>query len=102
MAAYQAEFGERPSNNISGQVYQAYQLLKTAIESIDGNTEPEALREAILACEIDGPAGHMSFDESGACTKDVFIIKSVQLDDGSFNFEVVKTYKDGPPSGLLG
>lgn len=100
--AYKAEFGEMPSNNISGQVYQAYQLLKTAIESIDGNTEPEALREALLACEIDGPAGHMSFDDSGACTKDVFIVKSVQLDDGSYNFEVVKTYNDVPPSGLLG
>lgn len=100
--AYQAEFGEMPSNNISGQVYQAYQLLKTAIESIDGNTEAEAVRDAILACEIDGPAGHMSFDDSGACTKDVFIVKSVRLDDGSYNFEVAKTYEDVPPSGLLG
>ncbi|MGN0968867.1 MAG: ABC transporter substrate-binding protein [Oscillospiraceae bacterium] len=99
---YKAEFGEMPSNNISGQVYQAYQLLKTAIESIDGNTEPEALREALLACEIDGPAGHMSFDDSGACTKDVFIVKSVQLDDGSYNYEVVKTYENVPPQGLLG
>lgn len=100
--AYKAEFGEMPSNNISGQVYQAYQLLKTAIESIDGNTEAEALRDAILECEIDGPAGHMSFDDSGACTKDVFIVKSVQLDDGSYNFEVVKTYEDVAPQGLLG
>ena len=100
--AYQAEFGEAPSNNISGQVYQAYQLLKTAIESIDGNTEPEALRDALLACEIDGPAGHMSFDDSGACTKDVFIIKSVQREDGTYNFDVVKTYEDVPPQGMLG
>ena len=100
--AYQAEFGELPSNNISGQAYQAYQLLKAAIESIDGNTEAEAVRDALLACEIDGPAGHMSFSESGACTKDVFIVQSVQLDDGSYNFEVVKTYEDVPPQGLLG
>lgn len=99
--AYREEFGETPSNNISGQVYQAYQLLKTAVESIDGNTEAEALRDAILACEIDGPAGHMSFDDSGACTKDVYIVKSVRLDDGSYNFEVAKTYEDVPPNGLL-
>lgn len=100
--AWQEEFGEVPSNNLSGQIYQAYQLLKTAIESIDGNTEAEAVRDAILACEIDGPAGHMSFDNSGACTKDVYIVKTVRLDDGSFNYEIVKTYEDVPPSGLLG
>lgn len=99
--AYKAEFGEMPSNNISGQVYQAYQLLKTAIESIDGNTEAEAVRDAMLACEIDGPAGHMSFDDSGASTKDVFIVKSVQMEDGSYNFEVVKTYNDVAPNGIL-
>ena len=102
VAAWQAEFGEVPSNNLSGQIYQAYQLLKTAIESIDGSTEAEAVRDAMLACEIDGPAGHMSFDGSGACTKDVFIVKTVQLDDGSFNYEIVKTYEDVPPNGLLG
>lgn len=90
-----------PSNNISGQVYQGYQLLKAAIESIDGNTEPEALRDALLACEIDGPAGHMSFDGTGACTKDVYIVESVRLEDGSYNFKVVKTYEDVPPAGLL-
>ncbi len=50
----------------------------------------------------DGPAGHMSFDGSGACTKDVFIVRTVQLDDGSYNYEIVKTYEDVPPEGLLG
>jgi ABC-type branched-subunit amino acid transport system substrate-binding protein len=101
VAAWQEEFGEVPSNNLSGQIYQAYQLLKTAIESIDGNTEPEAVRDAILATEIDGPAGHMSFDDSGACTKDVYIVQAVQLDDGSYNYDIVKTYNDVSPSGLL-
>ncbi|MGM9606947.1 MAG: ABC transporter substrate-binding protein [Oscillospiraceae bacterium] len=102
VAAWKEEFGTVPSNNLSGQIYQAYQLLKTAIESIDGNTEAEAVRDAILACEIDGPAGHMSFDGSGACTKDVFIVQVVQLDDGSYNYEIVKTYEDVAPQGLLG
>lgn len=102
VAAWEAEFGSVPSNNLSGQIYQAYQLLKTAIESIDGSTEPEAVRDAILACELDGPAGHMSFDGSGACTKDVFIVETVQLEDGSYNYEIVKTYEDVAPQGLLG
>lgn len=102
VAAWEAEFGTVPSNNLSGQIYQAYQLLKTAIESIDGNTEAEAVRDAILATEIDGPAGHMKFDGSGACTKDVFIVEVDQLDDGSFNYNIVKTYEDVAPEGLLG
>lgn len=102
VAAWEAEFGSVPSNNLSGQIYQAYQLLKTAIESIDGSTEPEAVRDAMLAVEMDGPAGHMSFDGSGACTKDVFIVETVQLEDGSYNYEIVKTYEDVAPQGLLG
>ena len=99
--AWQEAFDEVPSNNLSGQIYQAYQLLKTAIESIDGSTEAGAVRDAMLACEIDGPAGHMSFDNSGACTKDVYIVETVQLNDGSYNYEIVKTYEDVPPNGLL-
>lgn len=99
--AWEAEFGAVPSNNLSGQIYQAYQLLKTAIESIDGNTEAEAVRDAILDTELDGPAGHMKFDGSGACTKDVFIVEVVQLEDGSYNYHTVKTYEDVAPNGLL-
>lgn len=101
VAAWEAEFGAVPSNNLSGQIYQAYQLLKTAIESIDGNTEAEAVRDAMLATELDGPAGHMKFDSSGACTKDVFIVEVVQLEDGSYNYQIVKTYEDVTPNGLL-
>lgn len=101
VAAWKAEFGEMPSNNLSGQIYQAYQVLKTAIESIDGNTEHEAVRDAILATELDGPAGHMEFNGYGACTKDVYIVKVVQLEDGTFNYETITTYEDVAPNGLL-
>ena len=99
--AWKAEYGEMPSNNLSGQIYQAYQLFKAAVESIDGSTEPEAVRDAMLTIELDGPAGHMKFDGSGACTKDVFIVKVVKLEDGSYNYETIHTYEDVAPNGLL-
>ncbi len=101
VAAWEAEFGEKPDNNISGQMYQAYQLFKLAVESIDGNTEADAVRDAMLAQDFEGPAGHMKFDGSGACTKDVYIVKAVRMDDGTFNYETVKVYKDVPPEGML-
>lgn len=102
--AWQAEFGELPMTNLAGQCFQSFQLLATAIEALDAEGKAltnENLRDALLACEIDGPAGHMSFGENGACTKDVYIVEAVRLDDGSYNYEVVKTYEDVAPSGLL-
>ena len=57
--------------------------------------------DAILATEVDGPAGHMEFNGYGACTKDVYIVKVVQLEDGSFNYETITTYEDVAPNGLL-
>ena len=100
--AWTEEFGSVPGGtNMPGATYQALLLLKTAIESIDGNTEPEALRDAILATEVVGPEGHLYFEEgSQLATKDVHIVRVVKLDDGSYNYEIVKTYADVPPEGL--
>ncbi len=99
--AWTAAFGEAPDNNISGQMYQAYQLFKMAVESIDGSTEPEAVRDAMLAQDFEGPAGHMKFDNSGACTKDVYIVEAALMEDGTYNYETVKVYEDVPPEGIL-
>ena len=100
--AWTEEFGSVPGGtNMPGATYQALLLLKTAIESIDGNTEPEALRDALLSVEVTGPEGHLYFEEgSHLATKDVHIVQVVKLDDGSYNYEIVKTYNDVPPSGL--
>ena len=43
----------------------------------------------------------MEFNGYGACTKDVYIVKVVQLEDGSFNYETITTYEDVAPNGLL-
>ena len=98
---WEAEFGEVPlGNNLPGAVYQALQLFLTALDSTNGDTDPTALRDAILAAEIDGPEGHLVFPaDSTIGTKDVYVVNTVELDDGSYNYEVQKTYEQVPYLG---
>lgn len=95
-----AEFGSVPSNNLPGSCYQAFQLFKAAVESINGSTDPEQLVEALLNSDVTGPEGRMYFDGSHAATKDVYVTKVVKMEDGSYNNEVVTVYEDVPPTGL--
>ena len=99
--AWQAEFGAVPATSLPGQVYESYQLLKAAIESIDGETESSALLDAIMACDITGPCGRLYFSGTGAAVRDVYIARCVRLEDGSYNNEIVKTYENVPFNGLL-
>ncbi|NTV89480.1 MAG: transporter substrate-binding protein, partial [Clostridiales bacterium] len=94
--------GEAPEGtNLTGATYQAFLLLKTAIESNNGVTTPDELIKAIFAADITGPEGHLFFEEGQhAATKDVYIGQVVKLADGSFNYKIVKTYKDVPPTGM--
>lgn len=94
------EFGSVPSNNLPGSCYQAFLLFKTALESVDGDTDPEKLIEAIFAADVTGPEGRLHFDGSQAATKDVYITQVVKLEDGSYNNAVVTVYEDVPPTGL--
>jgi len=99
--AWTEEFGEVPGGtNLPGAVYQAYLLLKTALESIDCDTTPDNLIEAIFAVDVTGPEGHVYFaDGSHVATKDIYVVKLVKLEDGSYNYEAVKTYHAVPPTG---
>ncbi len=104
VAAWKEEFGTVPQTNLPGQCYQAYLLLKTAMESIgaDSDTDSQELLDAILATDVTGPCGETYFDGSNACIRDVYITKNVQLEDGSYNYELLKTYENVAPEGLLG
>lgn len=100
---WKKEFGTLPGGtNMPGATYQAMLLLKEAIESIEGELTPTALRDALFACDITGPEGHLVFKDGQVATKDVHIVRPVKMEDGSFNYKVVKTYKDVPPTGLTG
>ena len=99
--AWKAEFGSVPQSNLTGQVYQAYEMLKIAIESIDGNTDRAAVRDALLQIDMDGTTGRLSFAGTGAGVKDIHIVQVVRLEDGTYNNKTIKTYKDVGANGLL-
>ena len=103
VAAWQEEYGEIPlGSNLPGACAQAMLLFKAAVEATGLDTSPEVLRDALLAADVKGPEGHTYFEgDSQAATKDVFIVKVVQLEDGSYNYETVAVYEDVPPSGYV-
>lgn len=102
VAAWEKEFGAVPGGtNMPGATYQAMLLLKTAIESIEDPADSAALRDALLAADIVGPEGHLVFQGTQIATKDVHIVRPFQMEDGSFNYKVVKTYKDVTPEGTF-
>ncbi len=45
------------------------------------------------------PEGTLAIDSSRIAVKDIHIVKVVQLDDGTFNYDVVKTYSSVPVEG---
>jgi branched-chain amino acid transport system substrate-binding protein len=100
--AWTAEFGSvPPGTNMPGACAQSVLLFKAAVEATGGDTAPDVLIESILSSEVTGPEGHLYFEEgSHAATKDVHIVKVVELADGSYNYSLVKTYENVPPTGL--
>ena len=100
--AWEEEYGEVPvGSNLPGAGYTALMLVKAAAESIDGDITPQALYEALQTASVTAAEGHTAFEEgSRVAMKDIYIVKVVKLEDGSFNYEVVKTYSDVPVDGL--
>lgn len=104
VAAYQAaNDGAYPiGNNLPGATVQALLLLKAGVEALDGDTSDHAaLRDAMLAADITGPEGRTVFEDgSNIATKSVYIVDVVQLENGAYNYSLVKEYADVPPEGL--
>lgn len=101
MAKWEEEYGEKPvGSNLPGACYQSILLFKAALEATGGETDSQLLIDAIFAADVTGPEGHLYFaDGSHAATKDVHIVEVVQLEDGSYNYSLLKTYEDVPPEG---
>ncbi|MCD7860951.1 MAG: ABC transporter substrate-binding protein [Oscillospiraceae bacterium] len=101
VAAWEEEFGSVPGgNNLAGACWQALQIFQAAMDATDGDTDPDTLLEALLAVDVNGPEGHTFFGEgNNAATKNVYVVQVVQLEDGTYNYQVVKTYEDVGPEG---
>lgn len=90
-------------NNLPGACWQALQMLQEAMNATGGDTDPETLLNAILETNFTGPEGHVFFASGErAASKDVNVAKVVRLDDGSYNYQVVKTYPDIGVTGYEG
>jgi branched-chain amino acid transport system substrate-binding protein len=98
--AWKAKFGSVPQTNVAGLCYQAYLLFHTAVEALNGDTAPDKLIAQLFATDINGPTGRLFFQGSHAATMDVYIVKVIQMEDGSYNYGIVKTYEDVPPEGV--
>ena len=102
--AYQvAHDGSYPiGNNLPGAAVQVLELLKAGVEACNGDTSDlVALRDAMLAADITGPEGRTVFENgSNIATKDVYVVEVVQLENGEYNYSLVKEYSDVPAAGL--
>lgn len=99
---YEKLGGDVPvGSNMVGAVFAAVQATVEAMKTLDDPTDSEALYQALQEVSLTTPEGHLSLTEgSRAAVKDIHIVKVVKLDDGTFNYEVVKTYTDVPGGGL--
>jgi branched-chain amino acid transport system substrate-binding protein len=75
-------------------------IIIRALTATDGDTTPEALRDALVAVTFDGPAGEIKFDPATrALIADIYICE-IAKQDGAFVWNPVFTYEDVPAVGL--
>ena len=100
--AWTAEFGSKPgATNLPGAAYGAVQVLKAAVESIEGEVTSAALYEALPKVNVKVPEGHLFFGEGLRCaTKDIYICKPV-VDGDSYTYECIAEYPEVPASGFF-
>ncbi len=93
-------YGSVPvGSNMFGAIFSAVKVVVEAMETLDDPTDSAALYEALQNVDTTTAEGHVTIDSSRLATKDIHIVKVVKLDDGSFNYEVVKTYADVSADG---
>ncbi len=91
--------GYPPAEADSGAYVGGLVALK-ALQATNGDTNPEKLRQAIMALDIQTPESRLRFDpKTRFPLADVYIIKIDKV-NGRIGWTPVKTYKEVPPSGL--
>jgi len=98
VSAFEAKTGLKPSP-IAFITYINMSLALHAIEKAGGNTDPEAIREAVLGLTIETPTGPVTFDkEKGYTIKNIFGTE-VQKVNGELAFVVINTFPNAPWPG---
>ena len=80
--------------------YDGGLIVLEALKKNNGDTNPAALKDAILKVEIMGTEGPIKFDTQTRCRiRDVYVCK-VDKQDGKYLWTPIFTYKDVPPFGF--
>lgn len=94
VAAYKKRYNRLPAPvDVAG--YDSMRLIIDAVKRLNGNTsDKKAVRQALLAAEIDSPRGYFKIDpKDGNVIQNIYITKVVKHPDGSYGHEVLKTFE---------
>jgi branched-chain amino acid transport system substrate-binding protein len=91
--AVREKYDRNPVAQIDEGSYEAMSVALEAIEETGGDTDPEALRDAIQGLELDTPAGPVSFNEDGFGVRNVYILE-VSKFGNELGWKPIETYED--------
>ena len=97
VAAYEAEFGNKPEHH-QAMAYGATSIFLAGVEETDGDTSFEALKAAILGLNIETPSGPISFDANGIGKANWYICDVRQV-DGQWGWYTLHTYEQAVETG---
>ncbi len=91
--AVRERYDRNPVAQIDEGAYEAMAVALEAIEATDGDTDPDALKDAILGLELDTPAGPVRFNEQGFGIRPVYILEATKI-DGEMAWKPIFTYEN--------
>ena len=95
VTAFESKYQRKP-DVIEEGAYEAATVIVEALGKTQGDATPEKLRDAILGLKFTGPAGPVSFHESGFGIRNIYIVE-VKRQDGRPVWEPIYTYNDWKP-----
>lgn len=93
VAAFKKKYNRLPAaTDVSG--YDSMRLIIQAVKKLNGNvSDKRAVREAMVAAEIDSPRGYFKIDaKDGNVIQNIYITKVIKKGN-TYSHEVVKTYE---------
>lgn len=90
-AAVREAYDRNPVAQIDEGSYEAMTVALEAIKASGGDTDPDALKEAILGLELDTPAGPVHFNDEGFGVRTVYILEAAKV-DGALAWKPIDSY----------
>jgi branched-chain amino acid transport system substrate-binding protein len=91
--AVKDEYNRKPFTEVDEAAWESMTIMIKALQSTEGSTDPEGLKEALLGTKMDTPGGPLRFEGNGIGIRDVYILE-VKKVDGALGWVPVGVYKD--------